>query len=217
MTIDSNDLLKSLAESISRIEYVKAEDIPNIDLYMDQVTSFLEEHLRNTTRNKVEDKLLTKTMINNYAKNDILPPPVKKKYSKDHVITLLLIYYFKYFLSISDIETILSPLNKNYFGKKEGMTLVDIYEELRIKEAQIQDSILNDITSKYMISKDMYNSADEQEASQLQLFAFISLLSEDVYIKKLLIEKLVDDYREKAMKDDLKKESKKDKKETKKE
>lgn len=217
MTIDSNDLLKSLAESISRIEYVKAEDIPNIDLYMDQVTSFLEEHLRNTTRNKVEDKLLTKTMINNYAKNDILPPPVKKKYSKDHVITLLLIYYFKYFLSISDIETILSPLNKNYFGKKEGMTLVDIYEELRIKEAQIQDSILNDITSKYMISKEMYNSADEQEASQLQLFAFISLLSEDVYIKKLLIEKLVDDYREKAMKDDLKKESKKDKKETKKE
>jgi len=198
MTIDSNDLIKSLAESIGRIEYVKTDDIPNIDLYMDQVTSFLEEHLRNTTRNKAEDKLLTKTMINNYAKNDLIPPPVKKKYGKDHVITLLIIYYFKYFLSISDIETILEPLNKNYFGNKEGLTLIDIYEELCEKEASIQDSILEDIKDKYAIAQEMYKTGDPVEEEQLQRFAFISLLSEDVYIKKLLIEKLVDDYREKA-------------------
>lgn len=212
MTIDSNDLIKSLAESIGRIEYVKSDDIPNIDLYMDQVTSFLEEHLRNTTRNKAEDKLLTKTMINNYAKNDLLPPPVKKKYSKDHVINLLMIYYFKYFLSISDIATILEPLNKNYFGNKEGLTLVDIYEELRLKEAEIQDSILDDIKDKYAISKEMYKTGNAEEEEQLQLFAFISLLAEDVYIKKLLIEKMVDNYREKAVKEEEKKESKKEQK-----
>jgi len=210
MTIDSSDLIKSLAESIGRIEYVKTDDIPNIDLYMDQVTSFLEEHLRDTTRNKEEDKLLTKTMINNYTKNDLLPPPVKKKYNKDHMITLLIIYYFKYFLSISDIETILSPLNNNYFGKKEGLTLVDIYEELREKEAGIQDEILEDIKSKYSLSKDMYKTGNPEEEEQLQLFAFISLLSEDVYIKKLLIEKLVDDYRERTAKEATK-DNKKDK------
>lgn len=211
MTIDTNDLIKSIAESLHRIEYIKAEDIPNIDLYMDQVTSFLDEHLRATTRNKEEDKLLTKTMINNYAKNDLLPPPVKKKYSKDHMITLLIIYYFKYFLSISDIETIISPLNDRYFGKKEGLSLVDIYEELRVMEAAIQDDILEDIKGKYEKSQEMYKTGNKAEEESLQLFAFISLLSEDVYIKKLLIEKLVDGYRERVVKEDNRKDSKRDK------
>ena len=75
MTIDLNDLIKSITESLKRIDYIKADEIPNIDLYMDQVTSFLETRLRSTTRNKEEDKILTKTMINNYAKNDLIPPP----------------------------------------------------------------------------------------------------------------------------------------------
>ena len=50
-----------------------------------------------------DDKILTKTMINNYAKNNLLPAPEKKKYSKEHVLTLLFIYYFKNLLSINDI------------------------------------------------------------------------------------------------------------------
>ena len=50
MTIDTNDLLNSILSSISRIDYIKPEDIPNIDLYMDQVTTFMEESLRSTKR-----------------------------------------------------------------------------------------------------------------------------------------------------------------------
>ena len=78
MTIDKEDLLNSILESLDRIEYIKLEDIPNIDLYMDQVTTFMEKQLRNTARYPGEDKILTKTMINNYAKNNLLPPPVRK-------------------------------------------------------------------------------------------------------------------------------------------
>ena len=108
MTIDTKDMLKSILSSISRIEYVRPGDIPNsilssisrieyvrpgdipnIDLYMDQVTTFMEEQLRSTKRHE-EDKILTKTMINNYAKNNLLPPPVKKKYSKEHVLVMIL-------------------------------------------------------------------------------------------------------------------------------
>lgn len=197
MTIDINDLIKSITESLKRIEYIKTEDIPNIDLYMDQVTSFLDEHLRSTTRYKDEDKILTKTMINNYAKNDLLPPPVKKKYSKDHMITLILIYYLKYFLSISDIETILKPLNDNYFGGGKEITLSDIYDELMDKEAQMLDGIIDDIIAQYGESHKMFMEQDEQDRDTLQLLAFIIVLSQDVYIKKLLIEKLVDGYKSK--------------------
>ena len=111
MTIDTNDLLNSILSSISRIDYIKPEDIPNIDLYMDQVTTFMEEHLKDSKRYE-EDKVLTKTMINNYAKNNLLPPPVKKKYSKEHLLLLIYIYYYKSILSIGDIQSLLEPLTQ---------------------------------------------------------------------------------------------------------
>ena len=116
MTIDREDLLNSILKSLDRIEYIKLEDIPNIDLYMDQVTTFMEEHLRSTVRYPGEDKILTKTMINNYAKNNLLPPPVKKKYSKEHVLLLIFIYYYKGILTINDIQALL----KQTCGFAEG-------------------------------------------------------------------------------------------------
>ena len=111
MTIDTKDMLNSILSSISRIDYVRPGNIPNIDLYMDQVTTFMEEQLQSTKRHK-DDKILTKTMINKYAKNNLLPPPVKKKYSKEHVLVLIFIYYFKNILSIKDIEALLAPITE---------------------------------------------------------------------------------------------------------
>ena len=78
MTIDMNDLLNSILKSLSNIDYIRPEEIPNIDLYMDQVTTFMDKQLASTKRYE-DDKILTKTMINNYTKNHLLPPPVKKK------------------------------------------------------------------------------------------------------------------------------------------
>ena len=72
MTIDEKDMINSILASVSRIDYIKPDDIPNIELYMDQVTTFMEEQLASTKRYD-EDKILTKTMINNYAKNKLLP------------------------------------------------------------------------------------------------------------------------------------------------
>ena len=89
MKINMDELLDSMLEGISNMDYVRSEDIPNIELYMDQVTSFMDEQL-NSSKRYDDDKILTKTMINNYAKNNLLPPPVKKKYSKEHVIVMIL-------------------------------------------------------------------------------------------------------------------------------
>ena len=117
MTIDEKDLLNSILASLNRIDYIKPEDIPNIDLYMDQVTTFMNEQLAETKRYP-DDKILTKTMINNYTKNNLLPAPDKKKYSKEHLLTLIFIYYFKGILSINDIQNLLNPITDRYFSKK---------------------------------------------------------------------------------------------------
>ena len=194
MTIDKDDLLNSIMESLSRIQYIKSADIPNIDLYMDQVTTFMESKLKNTSRNPEADKILTKTMINNYAKNDLLPPPVKKKYSKEHVLMLIFIYYYKSILSINDIQTLLKPISDRYFQSGEGLNLSDVYEEIFGLEKSQVESMKKDILEKFEISRETFKDAPSEDQEFLQLFSFIGLLSFDVYVKKLLIEKMVDTF-----------------------
>lgn len=194
MTIDINDCLNSILSSFSRIEHVKAEDIPNIELYMDQVTTFMESHLNKTKRYE-DDKILTKTMINNYAKNNLLPPPDKKKYSKEHMLILIFIYHFKSILSITDIQTLLNPLTENYFKKKDGLTIERIYTEVFSMEDSQVDALKEDIKQQYKLASETFPEAEGEEAAFLQIFSFICALSFDVFMKRLLIEKLIDELR----------------------
>ena len=91
----NEERLQDLLAYVDSLTRVHPSEIPGIDLYMDQVTTFMDSHL-NTSKWLGEDKILTKTMINNYAKNNLLPPPVKKRYSKNHLLMLILIYYLKH-------------------------------------------------------------------------------------------------------------------------
>lgn len=192
MTIDINDCLNSILSSFSRIEHVKAEDIPNIELYMDQVTTFMESHLAKTKRYP-EDKVLTKTMINNYAKNNLLPPPDKKKYSKEHMLILLFIYHFKSILSITDIQTLLNPLTEKYFKKDDGITIERIYTEVFSMEDSQIEALKADIQQQYKLASNTFQDTDGEEAEFLRIFSFICVLSYDVFMKRLLIEKLIDE------------------------
>lgn len=192
MTINTEDLLNSILESLDRIEYVRADDIPNIDLYMDQVTTFMESHLKHSTRNPEEDKILTKTMINNYAKNNLLPPPVRKKYSKEHVMLLIFIYYYKGILSMSDIQQLLRPITGKFFDAEGVYGLGNIYEEVFGLEQEQIDILKSDIMEKFRRSEQTFEDAPEDSVDSLQTFAFICMLSFDVYVKKLLIEKMID-------------------------
>ena len=126
---DNKERLQDILDRLDKISYISLEKIPDIDLYMDQVTSFMEEHLRKAKRNP-EDKALTKTMINNYAKNKLLPPPVKKKYSREHLLLLLFIYYYKHLLSINDIEQLLKPITAKHFQTRDNLSLGAIYQEV---------------------------------------------------------------------------------------
>ena len=191
MTIDKDDLLNSILASISRIDYVKSTDIPNIDLYMDQVTSFMDKELKSTKRYE-DDKILTKTMINNYAKNDLLPPPVKKKYSKEHLMVLTFIYYFKNLLSIGDIEKLLAPITEKFFHADDNIDIARIYDEVCECDKKRTHILQEDIKSAFEASKDTFLDTEGEDKELLQYFSFICMLSLDVYVKKQIIEKLID-------------------------
>ena len=196
MTFDPEDLMQSIIESLGRIEPVNVSNLPDLSLYMDQVTTFMEKNMEHAKRYST-DKVLTKTMINNYAKNKLLPPPEKKKYDKDHLIMLIFIYYFKSILSINDIEKLMTPLSENYFHSKSGMNLEDVYSLVMDSSLSQVEAIQEFVRNKYSESTDISKDAaakgaSEEETRFIQIFSFICSLSFDVYVKRLMIEKLID-------------------------
>lgn len=193
MTLDKDDLMNSIMASLSRIDFINPKELPNIPLYMDQVTTFMDEQL-SATKRYPEDKILTKTMINNYAKNRVLPAPDKKKYSKEHIVTMVFIYYFKNVLCINDIQSLLTPLIEKYFSNTDGLKMEDIYNVVFDMEHDAVESLKKDVEEKFEFSRKTFPELEGEEQEHLQMFMFIVLLNLDIYVKKLLIEKLTDIY-----------------------
>ena len=188
-----NQSLEQLFENFADFDFIRSDLLPNIDLYMDQVTTFMDCHLEKSKRYP-EDKILTKTMINNYTKNNLLPPPDKKKYSKDHMLLLIFIYYFKNLLSIGDIQQVLDPLEEKYFKTDKSLNLEDIYNEISLLKNQELEHISPGIRRLYEDSMASFehDGTEDEDKVFLKLFAFISLLSYDVNIKKQLVERIID-------------------------
>ena len=207
---DKKEFIEDIAARIRSLDYINIEDIPDIELYMDQVIKFMDDHFASLKRYE-GDKMLTKAMINNYTKNKLLPSPEKKKYAKDHMLLLIFIYYFKNVLSIKDINSILTPLTENFFGENdEDFSLSDIYAEAFEVCRGATTDISRSVLKAFNRAKDSFDGEnDENKKKYLTNFAFIASLCFDVYVKKTIVEHMIDkgllDYE-----DDADKGSKKD-------
>jgi methyltransferase-like protein len=97
-------------EDIKNFHLPRWDELPNIDLYIDQLVSFLEQYLAGYIKNdnEKEEKIITKTMINNYVKHKAIKAPVNKKYNKEHMASLFVIFILKEVYSIHEIEKLIS-------------------------------------------------------------------------------------------------------------
>lgn len=214
--MDKKDFLEEIINNFADIGHIKPEEFPNIDLYMDQVTTFMTEHLLNS-EDIHDEKALTKTMINNYAKDNLLPPPVKKKYSRDHMIVLLYIYYLKNILSISDIQNIMNPLTERFFGKDKNADtdMYNIYSNIYDSVKNELGNISEDLTKKIQASEANFaNVSNPEHKDFLQYFSIMCMLSYDIYLKKQVLGMMVDNLKteENAKKEAEKKTEKKSEK-----
>ena len=138
---------------------INLDDFPEIDLYMDQVMQLFESKLSYTKRND-DDKVLTKTMINNYAKGNLLMKIKNKKYTKNHLILMGLIYNLKGALSLTDIKTILTPIIDS-FEKEQEYPLNDIYQSfLDIYDLNLED-LKNSSNKIYENIKQLVNTKSD--------------------------------------------------------
>lgn len=181
----SEDFIKKILDDIDTFNI---DDIPNIDLYMDQVTTYLNDKFANTKRHE-DDKLMTKTMINNYVKSRLLPSPEKKKYTKDHMMVLIMIYFFKNILSINDVNKLITPLLDSYFHNEE-IPLENIINTFLTfaKQCNLTDSIL----TEYNECREIFKDANVKDKEYLETMGLITMLSYDTFVRKIVIEKLID-------------------------
>ena len=170
---------------------INLDAFPEIDLYMDQVMQLFESKLSYTKRND-DDKVLTKTMINNYVKGNLLMKIKNKKYTKNHLILMGLIYNLKGGLSLTDIKTILTPIVDS-FEKEQEYPLNDVYQSfLDIYDLNLED-IENSSNKIYDNIKQLVNTKHdtlgEYEEKFLLICAYVSMSN----LYRRMSEQLIDE------------------------
>lgn len=148
---------KTLEDALDEAE-LKSEDIPTIDLYIDQILNLISERLKDGSE-RYYDRHLTKTMINNYSKEGLITPVKGKKYDKEQILQMLMIYTLKSTLSIGEIKRLLDGMYDVEGFDGEGLT--EIYDRhLHIKDANKEcvETIIDGIVEQNEL--DLQNDLD---------------------------------------------------------
>ncbi|MBO4990902.1 MAG: DUF1836 domain-containing protein [Firmicutes bacterium] len=169
-------------------------DFPDMELYMDQAAMFMNKKLAIYQKSD-DEPVMTKAMISNYVKHDMLPKPNKKKYSRDHLAMLTLIFYLKGVLQVQDIENLMKPLIDNYNSEfEEQFDFLKLYGGIEnlysVQRDKAAEEVYQDIDHiKKILSK--YENADDDAT---ELFMLICLLSMRADAQRYIVQKLMDEY-----------------------
>lgn len=177
-----NNEIMELTEKIINSSFINVDDIPKIDLYMEQVLSFLEQEMDGSLRSK-EEPVFTKTMVNNYTKEGILPRPQKKKYNKTHIIMLAYIFMLKQILSIQDIKTFFTLLE----DKEQLEPLYRITCEMADDYRREYSDFVAQRIEKIDETFERHGIDDEN----MKLMAFISMMAHEAMANKMICGQLL--------------------------
>ena len=172
------ELIQILQKPLQQKE-VEVADLPDLDLYMDQITTLFAD------KTQEPEGLLTKTMINNYSKDGLIKPIKGKKYSKEHVVVMIFIYYFKGILSISEIQTVLKPITDRFFAGNEGLKIETIYNEVFSLEREEVEVMKQDVVRKYHKAQETFFSSRPISVSATRILRFavsIRILSDTMSV-----------------------------------
>ena len=178
---------------------LKVEDIPSIKQYADQVTELLNSKLHNRRKGDHTSIAISKAMINNYTKSGLLNPTDKKKYDKNHIILLSLIFHLKQVLSLDDIKTIFNPILKNLGAsevKESIISLDDIYKAFLEFQKEEYFDTCNDFEDRFNRVCQKINNPFENHSSKdmIEKFLTILLLVAEATAAKQLAEEMIDTY-----------------------
>lgn len=158
---------------------IEREMIPDLDLYMDQVRQLFEKSYADNKRDEKE-KILTKTMINNYAKSKLFPPIENKKYQTEHIMFIQMIYQLKGALSLQDIETVLDFIKPSLLDVTSRNDVYDEYVKLMKQQAKVATDMQTVIKEDVSAFNDSARENFYEIASLVQLSTVFRKMAEDL-------------------------------------
>ena len=164
-------------EDLEKFDLPDWESLPELDLYMDQVILLLNRYLSPMVG---EEKYVTASIINNYVRMKVMPPPVKKRYARVHLAYLIIICTLKQSLSISCIQRMLPPEH----GEEEVRTLyTDFVQKYRASVACLRRL---DISSGALVLGGAEKLEISGGSSLVTITAILSTLSKALTVFLLL-------------------------------
>lgn len=160
--MDARQTARDFENSVKDFRLPRCAELPELDFYMDQVISLMEKYLFLLSIDK-NAKFITPAMINNYVKLGIIPPPKKKRYSKEHICYLFIICTLKSVIPIPSISNIIKSQTKS----RSVFELYDIF-------CEAYENMLKEAVST---SRDILLEQDtitEDSMTKLSLFMAIS-------------------------------------------
>jgi len=159
-------------------------DLPDIDLYMDQVITYLEKQLAIFSKND-DEKFITPAMINNYVKNEIIPRPLNKKYTREHMAHLISVLRLKNILSLMDINRLISY-------EKQNKPMDALFDQINsIQDEAFKETTLRVRDSLEKLDSDNSGKDNEERLSLLALKFALEANANRIAAKKILDEIMV--------------------------
>lgn len=188
------EFVKQTVEEFVKGGVIAGNDFPDMELYMDQAVLFINKHL-NVYKKEAKDQVMTKTMVANYSKHHLIPRPQSKKYTKDHLILLTLIFYLKGTFQMEEIQTLMEPLVDNYNSEfDEKFDFLMIYENILNLYHQEQKNLLSEVTDDIDRIKKNLDDAEIADDDTTELFMLIANLAMKANAQKFLAQKLMNEY-----------------------
>lgn len=187
--------MDELLENLHLDTQLLLDDIPDLDLYMDQVIQLFEKTYSSTRRNE-DEKILTKTMINNYSKAKLFFPVKNKKYTKDHIMLMSMIYQMKSVLSINDIKIAMEKLNEKITA--EELQLDELYQQYNAVSEKNIERFKQDALE---INDEVVQDIEDQDQAYLRQILLVATFSQMSNVFRRAAEKLVDQIEEQSKKD----------------
>ncbi|MCR4924907.1 MAG: DUF1836 domain-containing protein [Clostridiales bacterium] len=182
--MDFNKEVLEIAKEIADFKMVDSNDIPKIDLYMEQVISFLEQEMGDSLRRN-DENVFTSTMINNYTKAGVLPRPENKKYNRRHILTLIYIFMLKQNLSMPEIKAFTSSI-------QDTQQLEKMYDIFYSVINEVSDAYVDAIEDALKIIDHKLEDKHSENDELTKALTFISFMSFQAMISTMICGKLLE-------------------------
>lgn len=178
--MDTEAIIAAEVDALANSPLLSIEQLPDLELYMEQMTSYLEERLGDTLR-AADEKIITKPMVNNYAKAGLIPRPKNRKYGREHLVPLMFICFLKQSLSFQEIKTALSLQPTEEAQQEAYGHFIQLVNDYRASFAKAQAARM-----------DRIRAAIGEDATQEELaLLYVTLTSLEAAADKLLCSRIL--------------------------